>query len=244
MNSVNVHTHHRMGDHLICYGGIKEIAKRYDEVVVRAFSIYLDNIRRLYLSIPNVKVIPVENSFWDNSGLLFCSTDWWFEQVKQWYDYKNRPNISEYNLGESMIFDRFWYHIAGLPFNLKWDNFYLNRDMDAEKNAFYNILGLRDGEHYVFLHEDPSNTDENRKIDRRYIDSDVKLINIERHPNISILDTTYLIERALEIHVINSSFLTFIDLMQIKHKVMVYHRYTRPNPVEQVALRSNWQIIE
>ncbi len=244
MNSINVHTHHRMGDHLICYGGIKEIAKKYDEVNVRAFSIYLENIQRLYSSIPNVKVIPVENSFWDNSGILFCSTNWWFDQVKQWYDYENRPDISTYSLGEIMIFDRFWYHIAELPFNLKWDNFYLERDISKEQTIFYDMLGLKDGEKYIFLHEDPYIKDEDRTINRHYIDPNIKIINIEKYQNINILDTTYLIERAFEIHVINSSFLTFIDLMQIKHNALNYHRYTRPNPVEQVALRLKWNIIE
>jgi len=242
MTSVNVHTHHRMGDHLICYGGIKEIAKRYDQIVVRTLDLYLFNVTRLYSSIPNVKVIPLRPDQWTNDGILFCCTNWWFDQVKDWYNPETRSK--PYTLGEQMIFDRFWYHIADLPFNLKWDNFYLERDIDTEKNIFYEILGLKDGEEFIFLHDDPYNKDEDRTIKRNYINKNIRLIDIEKYKDISILDTTYLIERAKEIHVINSAFLTFIDLMQIKHKALFYHKYTRSNPVEQVALKLNWHIIE
>jgi len=245
MNSVNVHTHHRMGDHLICYGGIKELAKRYDQLVVRTFAQYFKNIQRLYSTIPNVKVLILEDNQWDQSGILFCSTNWWFEQVKQWYDIKNRPDISTYSQGEDMIFDRFWYNIAGLPFNLKWDNFYLKRNIEIEENVCKNILGVHNiDKPYIFLHEDATCIEEDRTIKRKYINSDIRIINISEFNDISILDMALLIERAQEVHVINSAFLTFIDLMNIQHPNLYYHKYARPNPVEQVALRLNWNIID
>ena len=34
MKSICVYTHERMGDHLICYGGIKELAKYNDKIYV------------------------------------------------------------------------------------------------------------------------------------------------------------------------------------------------------------------
>jgi hypothetical protein len=244
MNNANIYTHECMGDHLICYGGVKELAKNYNKVSVRTFkpgTLHFENIKRLYSSIPNVEVISSkEAENWNfNNCIIFGSTQWWFDQVKQWYYNPQLP----YTLGENMIFDRFWYNMIKLPLDLKWKNFYLQRDLERENAIFYNMLGLKDGDSYIFIHEDPLNKDEDRTIKRKYIDRKFRLINMTDLPDISILDTTYLIERAKEVHVINSGFLTFIDLMNITHNNLNYHKYARPNPVEQVALRLNWNII-
>lgn len=131
-----------------------------------------------------------------------------------------------------------------MPLNKKWDNFYLKRNLLREKQIYYDMLGLKNNERYVFLHEDKWNQDEDRTIKRHLINSDIRIISITDYPNISIFDTAFLIERAEEVHVINSSFRTFIDLMNIKHNNLYYHKYTRANPAEQPACRLNWKIIE
>jgi hypothetical protein len=241
--TVNIYTHEGMGDHLISYGAIKEFAKLYDKVFVRTFNpgtLHFDNVKRLYSSIKNVEVISSEEAKKWNSYIAFATTQWWFDQVKPWYENPRLP----YTLTENMIFDRFWYGVANLSLNLKWDNFYLERDLEKEKNIFYNILNLNNNESFIFLHENPCDKNYDKTIKRKYINSNLRLINMANYLNISILDMAYTIERAKEIHVINSSFLTFIDLMQIKHNGLYYHKYMRPNPVEQPTLRLNWKIID
>ena len=243
MNTVNIYTHECMGDHLISYGAVKEIAKQYDNVFVRTFApgtLHFDNVKRLYSSIKNVEVISSEEAKKWNSYIAFATTQWWFDQVKLWYENSRLP----YTLTENMIFDRFWYGMVNLSLNLKWDNFYLERDIEKEKDIFYNIFKLTDDEPFIFLHEDPYNKDADRTINKKYINSEFRLVNMTNWLEISILDMTYTLERSKEIHVINSSFLTFIDLMNIIHDNLNYHKYTRPNPVEQVALRLNWKIID
>jgi hypothetical protein len=242
MNSVKVYTHNHIGDLLICYGGIKELSKNYDEITIRTYQKYLENVKRLYSSIENVNVINVEDNPWHNADIIFGCTDWWFNQVQYWYNLKN-PKIP-YELGEEMIFDRYWYNMINMPLSLKWDNFYLKRNIVEEHKVFYEILELHDNEKYIFLHDDPYNIDEDRTIKRTQIDSNLKIIDIGKYQNISILDTAFLIENAKEVHVINSAFLTFIDLMNIKHDNLNYHKYARSNPVEQVALRLNWVILD
>jgi len=243
MNTVNIYTHECIGDHLISYGAVKELAKPYDKVFVRTFNpstLHFDNVKRLYSSIKNVEVVSSEEAEKWDSCIIFATTQLWFDQVKPWYENPRLP----YTLTKNMIFDRFWYDMVNLPLNLKWDNFYLERDLEKEKNIFYNIFKLTNNEPFIFLHEDPYNGDSDRTIKRKYINSKLKLINITYYSDISILDMCYTIERAKEVHVINSSFLTFIDLMNIKHDNLNYHKYARPNPVEQIALRLNWKIID
>jgi len=234
-------THNRIGDLCICYGFIKEFSLQYDDILL-----YIDlnickysNIERLFSSIPNIHF--TEERFNDNEYDKLISSNWWFQQVYPWYE--NPKNPTPFPFGEDMIFDRFWYKLAEVPFNKKWDNFYLKRNIDKEKEIYYDVLGLKDNEEYIFLHDDPYNKDEDRTIQRKYINPNIKLIDIGQYPEISLLDTTYLIEKSKEVHVINSSFRTFIDLMNIKHNNLNYHKYARSNPAEQAAVRLKWNEI-
>jgi len=234
-------THYNIGDHLICYGFVKEFSKQYDTIILTTKDDprQLPNAQRLFSSIKNVFL--TTEHFPNNEYDKIISSNWWFQQVSQWYQYPT-PKVPFY-LGEEMIFDRFWYKLADVPFKLKWDNFYLERNLQKEKEIYYDIIGLKNNEEYTFLHEDPFNTDEDRSVKRKYINPDIRLINMTDWPDISILDTAYLIENAKEIHVINSSFRTFIDLMNIKNNNVYYHMYTRSNPAEQVAVRLKWNTL-
>lgn len=232
---IKVFTHYFIGDHLICYGFMKEFAKRYDEILLTTKDElnHINNVKRLFSSLPNITV--TTEHFGENYDIL-VSSQWWYEQVMPWYD--NPYNL--WTLGDDMIFDRFWYNMVGVPFYLKWDNFYLERNLNKEKEIFYDILGLNDQEHYIFLHENK----EHQAIKRHFINPNIRLINIGDYPDICIFDTTFLIKKSKEIHVSNSSFRTFIDLMNIKHDKLYYHKYTRPYPQEQPACKLNWNIIE
>jgi len=237
---IKVFTHNCMGDHLICYGFIKEFCEWHGEILLATKDdpLQYKNIERLFSSLKNVTLDTQYREDYD----IIISSQWWFDQVKHWYQYP-MPDTPFY-LGEEMIFDRFWYKLAQVPFNKKWDNFYLERDTEKEKEVYYDILGLKDNQEFTFIHEDAYNKDENRTISRDYIDKNIRLVNITDYPEISILDTAYTIERAKEAHVINSSFRTFIDLMGINNNNLYYHKYSRANPAEQVAVKLNWKTIE
>lgn len=240
-----VYTYDGIGDQCICYGILKEFAKHHDRIEVRTdkTSKYkFKTATRLYSSIPNVELIDEPYSADDLTNHCIAHTKAWFDAINPWYAEPNLPIPEWYN--EDWMFDKQWYFNANVPFNLKWDNFYFERNMEKEKEIFYDILGLKDNEEYTFIHEDVFNKDEDRIVKREYINPNIRLISITDYNNISILDTAYLIENSKEVHVINSSFRTFIDLMNIKHNNLNYHKYTRSNPAEQVAVRLKWNEIE
>ena len=109
-------THNCMGDHLICYGFIKEIAKQYDEVLytTKKNVMHWHNVKRLYSSIPNVTVTM---EHFGNDYDIAISSQWWFDKLSYWYDYENE--YKEFPYGEEMIFDRFWYTMANVPYYKK-----------------------------------------------------------------------------------------------------------------------------
>jgi hypothetical protein len=219
---------------------IKEFSKQYDTITLTIKDngpLHISNIQRLFSSIKNVELT---TETFHGSYDKVISSEWWFQQISPWFQNPRLP----YTLGEDMIGDRFWYKLAAVPFYLKWDNFYFERDTNKEKEVFYDIFQLKDNQQFIFLHEDPLNKDADRTIKRKYISNNYRVIEFPKYPNVSILDILYTIEKAKEVHVHNTGLLSFIDLMNIQHNNLNYHKYTRPNPVEQAALRLNWKIID
>jgi len=225
MNDLFICTHYGFGDYVICYGLIKELSKRYDNIILfvmkHCSDLHIENIRRLYSSIKNVQINTDDPKTYKD--VLYLGWQEYADVIKE------DPTIS---------FVRFFYDRMNLPLNLMWDNFYFERDLKKEKDIFYD-LGLKDDEEYVFLHDDPAR---GFMIDRRYI-PDIRIIHLVELKNVSILDTLYLIEKSKEVHIFTTGLVAFVDLMNIIHNSLNLHRYVRPAPFDQMILRLNWNII-
>jgi hypothetical protein len=219
-------THYGFGDYVICYGLVKELSKKYDKVILfvrkHLSDLHIENVSRLYSSIENVTINTDDPKIYPD--VMYIGWDKFFKAIKE------DPLIQ---------CQKFFYDQVGVPLNLLWDNFYFKRDLNKEKEIFYE-LGLKEWEEYIFLHDDPSR---NYIIDRKYI-PDIRVIHLADYPKISILDTLYLVEQAKEVHMTNTGLVSFVDQMNIKHNNLFYHKYTRPLAFEQPILRLNWKIIE
>jgi len=234
MTNINIKTHTQFADHCICYGFIKEIAKSYDKVFLytKPDRMHTKNIQRVFKSIENVVITNLSTTF---DLKIECGKDW-YKKAQPYYD--DPYKILE---DESFIFDRYFYKLANVPYEKKWENFYFERNLDREKEVFYDILKLTDDSDFIFVHEDVSR---NFKIKEHYIDQSKTIIRPSEYLDISVLDFLYTIEKASEVHVINSVFRTFIDLMHIKHNKLYYHKYTRDAWSEQPGCKLNWKILD
>jgi hypothetical protein len=238
-----VYTYPKFGDLCICYGIIKEFAKQYEKVDCYSDVIDLNTFntnKRLYTSLKNVELRP---ELYDkekiNANHCIAHTKYWLDTIQPWFDDRSMLPPKWYNI--TWMFDRQWYLNAEVSFNLKWDNFFFERDLNKEKEVFYDIIGLKDNEEFIFLHEDPSR---DYNIKREYINPNIRLIEFFKLSSVNILDILYTVEKAKEVHTFNTGTLTFIDLMNIKHKKLYYHKYLRPWIFEQPTLRLNWITIE
>ena len=220
-------THYGFGDYVVCYGLVKELAKQYDNVILFAIShrsdLHIDNIKRLYSSIKNVQV-STDNPT-SHKDVLYVGWDKFTEAL--------RRDPSTHCL-------KFFYEQVGVSLNLMWDNFYYDRNMAKEKEIYYDRLGLKDDEEYIFLHDDPVR---GFVINRQLVSPNIKVIHLVELEDISILDTLYLVEKSKEVHVGNTGLVPFIELMNIKHNNLNYHKYIRPLISEQPILKLNWKII-
>ncbi len=225
MNNLYLCTHYGFGDYVICYGLVRELAKRYDNLYLFAIPhrsvLHIENIKRLYSSISNVIILEDDPKNYKDVFYL------------GWGDF-----IKAANKNPALQFPVFFYEKAGVPLDLMWDNFYFKRDMEKERQIYID-LGL-EGVEYVFLHDDPVR---NFIINRKYINQNIKIIHLVELENISILDTLYLIEKSVEVHIITTGLVAFIDQMNIIHNSLNLHRYVRPATFDQMILRLNWNII-
>jgi hypothetical protein len=236
MNSIYIYHHLGMGDHILCNAIIRTYTEQYDKVYNFAKPRFANNVMYMYRDLSNVKIIPAEmvnvqtfmNFSPNNNYLILGHTAEYFEK---------------FNNGIYKHFDEGFYIMANIPYSYKYDKFYLQRDLDSEKNTYYNILGLKDNEEYVFIHEDP---DRNRLVKKEYINNKLKTIRSSDYKNINIFDFIYTIENAKEVHVMNSSFSCLIDTMQLKVNKLFLHEYMRNdmgiNPNHQLKL--DWKIIK
>lgn len=232
-NVLYLYTPHGMGDILICYGFIKEFSKKYNKIYYYVVDPHFDNTIRLFRSIPNVEItkcIIINNLVQVHKNTLIVG---WQHYTKA---LENNPDLH---------CDKFCYEYVNVPLEKKWDNFYFERDIEKEKNVFYNILGLKDEEEFFFVHE----AEDKGFLDRGYIKENVKIINPTHYPQVSLFDFLYTIEKSKEVHVVNSSFLTLIDIININHDNLYYHRYVKslyPRDAEfsQPTLKLNWKIIK
>ena len=241
----NVYSYHKFGDHVVSYGIIKEFAKHHD--VIHYWSDYqtdemFETNKRLYKDIPNVELIrtPYHEPTLKAEHCI-ANTKMWFDAMRPWIEDKTGTLPLPEWFNESWIFDRQWYFNAGLPIEKKWENFTFERDFKKEREVFYDVLNLQDGEEFVFLHEDKAR---DYIIDRCMIDTkNVRVINFNDHPEINILDILYTVEKAKEVHVFNTGLLSFIDLMNIRHINLNYHQYIRSTEWDQPKLHLDWNVI-
>jgi hypothetical protein len=238
-----VYTYPKFGDHCIAFGIIKEFAKQHDTVYMytdESPQSTRDTNRRLYSSIKNVELIDepyVEEKHQRDWGL--ANTKPWIDAVKPWAEDPLLPAPDWYD--DSWRFDVQWYMNASVPFHLKWDNFYFERDIKKEQEVYYDILGLKHNEEFIFWHEDLSR---GYKLKRDNVPTDIRWIHFSDIQEVNILDILYTVERAKEIHTFNTGLAALIDLSQIYHPALFFHKYIRPMIFDQPILKLNWRIIE
>ena len=238
-DNISVITPTGIGDYIVVSGAIKELAKRHKTINYFISPFYQKELQRLYETTPNV-ILRIENP--DERGEIQIPRNtlffgmYYFNEIEKRY-----PDIH---------WDRIYYGQLKMPLRLKWDNFHIKRDLKREKEIYYDIIGLKDNEEYIFIHEDPTR---NMYIDKKYIPRNIRWVNPVNfyHLNLNFFDFLYTIERAKEIHVMNSSFLCLIDTIELKHNNLNYYRYTndfdgkdynREKEIAQLTFKLNWKI--
>lgn len=219
MNNINFYIHHHLGlgDHFICNGLVRHIIDRDkpEKVSLVVKKSNLQNIQRMFRDREEVEFYPIEkdSDFVPQKGVPVLRVG--FENCK------------------NMKFDKSFYECVMVPFSERWDAWYIDRDLDKEREVQLHLKAEKD---YIFVH-DKSSTG-NYKLNIR---SDLRQIKPTKIPcESSVFDWIGIIENAKEIHAINSSFVHLIDSVKTNGKL--YYHDIKPNTVG-FSLRKNWEIV-
>jgi hypothetical protein len=229
MTNVFIYHHLGLGDHIIANGMVRTIAKKYDNVYLFCKPRNFSNVSFMYRDLQHLKIIQMDDidvknfmSFNHNNNYVIAGHDKFWKIL--------------YTPGNTLKIDEIIYQLADVPLENKWTEFFVLRDIEKEKMVFKQ-LEVNEGEEYAFVHDD----------DIRQITKELPKIKIIRPlKHFSLFDFIYTIEKAKEIHCINSSFFCLIDCMNIQNNNMFFHYYVRPDreKFQIPILKSNWKIIE
>ena len=239
MTLVFVVSHPGLGDHILCNGLYRQIALKYETCYVSATKNYERTVSRMLSDVSNLEVIPFGNRLyeeWLTAFIKKANDD--MKIIKLGYFGEN--NFLVYS---ALKYDENFYMQAGVDFSHRWKSFYHPRDSGKEKFVYEKLIGKN--HKFIFLHEDKSR---GYTVSDRYLRKDVPIITPSLDKKMyTIFDYRLVLERAQEIHCIESSFCAYVESLENSFQDLYAHRYCRPEAVGDSRLefsyRKNWKIL-
>lgn len=197
-----IYHHLGLGDHIICNGLVRYIKKFEDVVYVFCKPHNTINVEYMYRDNPNIKVLSVGEDI-------------------DVVNYINNNNISDKVIkigfdklnNECNTFDEEFYESLNIPFLVRFDDFYIKRDLDLEQKIIKELNP--NNEKYIFTHN----------IDKSKINTNLKII--DNPVNYSIFNLVSLIENAEEVHLMESSIKNLVNSYKMEKPKFFYHQYVR-----------------
>lgn len=238
--TVYVYHHLGLGDCLDCNAIIRLLAKqdKYYRIFVFAKKKHYATVSYVYRDNPAIVVIPIPN---------LDSYDDEYKFVKQFSNgakefleigHRNYPweKEKELNMGCAEIF----YSQLNIPFEKRFTEWYFERDLE-EEDRVYKKLNPSD-ERYLFIHDDPSRgyvIDDEKALD--IFGDRVKIIRNDMSEN--LLHFGKVLENAEEIHIIESSFKSLVEVLDVKGKCYFHNIRTGASSLLGKT-RQKWQEIK
>lgn len=228
-----------LGDHIICNGIVRAHCAQYQRVAIFAKPRNMKTVRFMYRDLENLTIIEGDKSFAKNFILSRMAINA-PATVDPKYDQLKIIGFQYFDPDSGIPFEQQEYQLAGLDLEQKWRNFRVQRDLVAEQALFQRVAPKND---YAFLHEDRSR---NYIIDKKLINKKLALFTPAPEFTANLFDYCTIIERAKEIHVIDSSFMFLVDALNYNNpeQKLYIHRYARENEEWKLPiLKKNWTII-
>jgi len=207
-----IYHHMGLGDHFTCNGLVRHYYKQYDKLYLFCYKHFESNIQFMYRDLPNLYTIGLSSDV----------------EVDE-YISKNNLNDQLIKIGfdksralqhQVETFDEGFYLAENLPFSIRFDEYFVERDMDKEMEL-YQTLNPTD-EDFIFVHEDP---ERGMFLDKSRIRQDLKIIGNDK--KFLIFDYIYLLSKAKEVHVMQSSLKDMINSYSFPNTKCILHNYVR-----------------
>lgn len=212
-----VYCHLGLGDAILTNGLVRELVKRHGPITTFAKPHNLASVRFMYRDIP----VTVEEA--DDIKAQITIGHQKLDDVFV---------IGHWHLDRDLGFDKSFYRAAKVPFECRWDSFYVERDKASEVKPI--------AKPFIFVHDDAPRG--------MGIHGDTLPTGVHFRPDTAkspnIFGWMGVLEAAQEIHVIESAFAFLVDSF-VWDKPLVIHRYARHlSHGERPTYRNAWRIIE
>jgi hypothetical protein len=124
---------------------------------------------------------------------------------------------------DRMTFDEAFYYLAGVDFQVRFDEFYFKRDLQKEEEVCETLNP--DGEKYIFVLDDPKR---GYNIDMNKVTDEYKVIRNDYQ--FGMFDYIKLLENAEEIHMMQTGFLDLVNSYKMDKPKVYRHKYVRNYP--------------
>lgn len=225
--------HVGLGDMFICNGLVRTLVDRYGDLTVPAIPDYYDTIKYMYSDDDRIEVLrlPAWDKFVDDLELRRSH----FKDVLDLEDYHVTAlgflNEHENVWHGARKIDKGFYAQAKVPFNHKWSRCKWPR---AEKQ-----LPVPDGD-YIFVH-----IDKTRQLSFNPT-FDLPVVYNTDYYTSNLFEWEDIIRNAKELHVIDSCFSNWIELMEgisLTPKVLYDTKHLFGHPGFPTYLREEWKVI-
>ena len=208
MSSLFFFPHLGLGDHIICHGIVVELLKDHDKIIMPVKKHNVKSVDFLCKNL-NVSIVPVDN----DSHAEELARQFSGKSVALGWRGRNF-------LKNQSSFSKSFYEQAEVSFNKAWDNFKIQRDTEREKKLYQQLVTQKP---FAFVHDD---TD--RGLVAHQLHTSLPIVRPDHNLSETIFDYCHIIEKAQELHLIDSSFALLADRLDIsKAKRKAIHRYVR-----------------
>ena len=235
MSTIILYHHLGLGDHIMCNGIVREYCKKYNRVIIFSKPCNYPTVSFMYRDLPNLTIIKGD----DTIAKEFIQSNT-HKLQKQKCDEVKYIGFQNLDRNSGIPLEWQFYQIADVSFEKKWNSFFIKRDFEKERVFFKQIVPKNN---YIFLHED---TSRKYRIKRNLINKNYHIITTNIKHTDNIIDYCTIIEKAKEIHVIDSSFMFLIDCLSYNNpdQKLYVHRYARENNEWQFPiLKKDWHIL-
>lgn len=217
MKRIFIVNHLGCGDHVVCNAIYRYYAKRYDAVDVPVLTHNMASVRQMLRDVSQIRLLEVSN-------------DWQMLAQAEIREKEGWDILRLGMFGKDFDFDKWiqcFYKQAGVNLLDRYKLFKTNREDELQDV---------DDSPFIFMHEDEAR---GIRIDCKKVTQLRKVRPVRAG---SIWKWCGIIEKAKEIHVIDSAFMCMIDLMGLNLSARkVLHRYARNTPMPE--LRDKWEIL-
>jgi hypothetical protein len=218
MNSIFIHHHLGLGDHIVCNGMVRTILDR-------------DNADCLYLPVKLKNLSSVKRMYFDEQRIICLPV----QNDREVYNLKEVYLSSKvYRVGFEKTrkdWDVSFYDSVGIPFEKRWSSFKCYRDKCEERKIELSINPEQ--EPFVLVH----NTGSNETFDIQ-IKTNIKIIKVMPISD-CLLDWCGMIEKAKDIYCIDSSFIHLCQSLGVNGTFCDFKRQDRDG--DNFVLLPSWR---